>query len=203
MDCKVELERAGMFIPEAGWERSLPTSPAHSHRHNHRNFWSGGSIFQWNASACVCSSDTQRALTSPVHADLCECRHQRCDLHVWLEWQCWCTSEFLKSHKGTGAPPEASRENIVSVWKRKKEGKVGLYLVGTREVNTVLGKIPEESLKLHLLVFGQGNRKKPGFPKNRKDGSWRTDVTSLLMWEGRETTCTERLLFVGRPRKFR
>lgn len=38
MDCKVELERAGMLIPEAGWERSLPTSPAHSHQHNHRNF---------------------------------------------------------------------------------------------------------------------------------------------------------------------
>lgn len=29
---KVELERAGMLVPETGWERSLPTSPAHSRR---------------------------------------------------------------------------------------------------------------------------------------------------------------------------
>lgn len=28
VNCKVELERAGMFIPEARWERSLPASPA-------------------------------------------------------------------------------------------------------------------------------------------------------------------------------
>jgi len=31
MGCKVELERAGVLIPETGWERSLPTSPALSH----------------------------------------------------------------------------------------------------------------------------------------------------------------------------
>lgn len=32
MDCKVELERAGTLIPETGWERSLLTSPSHSHK---------------------------------------------------------------------------------------------------------------------------------------------------------------------------
>lgn len=32
MDCKVELVRAGMLTPETGWERSLPTSPASSHK---------------------------------------------------------------------------------------------------------------------------------------------------------------------------
>lgn len=30
MDCQVELERAGMLIPETGWEPSLPASPAYS-----------------------------------------------------------------------------------------------------------------------------------------------------------------------------
>ena len=63
----------------------------------------------------------------------------------------------------------------------------------------ILWEIPEEYLELNIWTFGWGNRRQPGFPKNRKTGSWRIHVISLLMGDrkGREITFlfTERLLY--------
>ena len=77
MDYEVELERAGMFIPELGWERSLPTSPAHSHKARSLEFLVAyPHTFQGNSGVCVCNIGTHRMLTFLVHTYLCEYMHQ-------------------------------------------------------------------------------------------------------------------------------